>query len=180
MTKAIIKVLYPFSYTWLDYPDRDSYCVYVSCLGCDNFCSNCHNTILQNYNTDKINEKIHIKVFSVTEFYEELKKFCIKSKDNKVVLGGADFLYSLNIEFTKQFVKSYGNIFDICIYTGYDIQFIKQNNIKGFKFIKVGKYDESLKQEAIKTDSYLQLASTNQEIYNQNYNLVSRNGRMNF
>ena len=180
MNELKIKTLYPFSATWLDYPDAESYAVYVSSLGCDIGCIGCQNQILQDYNTDKNNEFIKTKIFTLKEFQSELLDTCYKNKTNKVVLGGADFLYRENIDFTRQFIKSYGNVYKICLYTGYTAQQVKEKNIKGLTFLKSGGYVERFKQEAIKTDDYIQLASTNQEVHDSRFNCLSRNGRMQF
>jgi len=45
------------------------------------------------------------------------------------------------------------------------------------KFIKCGKYIEELKQKVIKNDEYMQFASMNQELYDSDYNLLTKNSR---
>jgi len=180
MNNLKIKTLYPFSATWLDYPDAESYAVYVSSIGCNLNCGGCHNQILHDYKADEKNEFIKTKTFTLKEFQSELLDVCYRNKTNKVVLGGADFLYRENIDFTRQFIKSYGNVYKICLYTGYTADQVKAKDIKGFTFLKCGAYTEKFKQEPIKTDNYIQLASTNQEIYDSRFNCLSRNGRMQF
>ena len=168
------RVVVPFGTTWQDYPDAESLAVIVYFLGCNHGCTNCHNPLFQKSDYPSSKE------FTIKEFYNEIFDFCNKQKTNKVVLSGGDCLHTNNIQFVREFVRSYGNIFNICIYTGDDVTEAKQKGLKGFTFIKTGSYKEELKQEPIKTDSYMQLASSNQEIYNINFSLKSRNGRMNF
>jgi len=180
MINPVIKILYPFSGTWLDYPDNDSYSAYLSCIGCNHYCKGCHNTILHDYNLIPENLNLTIKTFTVKQLYAELYTFCYKNNTNKLVLGGADFLYEKNAAFTKLFIRSYGNLFDICLYTGDSIEQVKRKNILGFTYLKTGEYQEELKQEPMKTEHYFQLASTNQKIYNSIFNLCTRDGRMYF
>lgn len=170
-----IKLIFPFYIAWSDYPTDDLHSIYLSCVGCDNNCINCQNKELQDYNYSK-----NVKIFTINTLYNELLEYTKRCKTKQIVLGGGDFLYFKNIEFTKEFVGTYKDEFDFCIYTGYSIEEVKQKGIYGFKYIKTGQYKEELKQESKKTDDYLQLASSNQEIYDSNFKLLSSNGRMYF
>jgi organic radical activating enzyme len=174
MKNITTKIIPPTFFTWLDYPDDESQALVIFFMGCEHKCIGCQNEIFQD------REYKDAVDYSIKQLYDEVYSICYQHKTNKIIFSGGDCLDPANIDFTKQFVKNYGNIFDICIYTGYTINEIKSKDIKGFKFIKTGRYDEKCKQESIKTNSYFQLASSNQEIYNQNFNLVSRNGRMYF
>jgi len=168
------KIIDPFGITWLDYPDNESLAVIVYFLGCENNCVNCHNP------TFKYPDNPKARNVTIKQLYNDLFEFCKKHQTYKIIFTGGDPCSSYNIDFVRRFVSSYGNIFNICIYTGYDIAEVKKKEIKGFTYIKTGPYKEELKQESLKTDDYIQLASTNQEFYNKNYSLKSRNGRMNF
>lgn len=174
MNELKTKIVVPFSKTWIDYPDDESLAVVIYFLGCIHNCIGCHNPLF------KLTDYKSAQEFTPKQLYDELFKFCDAHQTKKVIFSGGDSLNDANVAFTKYFVNSYGNIFDICIYTGYTIEEVKYKNIKGFKYIKVGQYVEELKQESYKSDHCLQLASSNQEIYNANYNLVSRKGKMNF
>ena len=177
----LIKIVYPFTYTWLDYPDDCSYALIATCLGCDNNCSGCQNKELQNYNLDEeFNENFKFCSTTVEDFYSALCLGCNKNKTNKVVLSGGDFLFYKNLPFTKELLKINNRYLDICIYTGHTIEYVKQHKIEGFSFIKTGKYDITCKQESVKNDKYFQLASSNQEIYDSNFNLLTYLGRLNF
>lgn len=174
MNNLITKIVNPIGVTWTDYPDPESLAVIVYFLGCENYCKECHNPLF------KSRDYYNHKEYTIKQLYNELYDLCYKNKTKSLVLSGGDSLSSLNIEFTKQFVRNYGKIFNICIYTGYDINYVKLKDVKGFTYIKTGMYKEELKQESMKTDNYFQLASTNQEIYNQGLTLCTRDGRMNF
>jgi hypothetical protein len=91
-------------------------------------------------------------------------------------LVGGDPLYDTNIEFTKQFLKQ-NTEYDVCLYTGESLDFVKSNGIKGWKYLKTGFYDESLYIDSIKTDKYFQLSSVNQNLYNEEGNLLSEKGK---
>lgn len=161
-------IVLPFSQTWTDYPDPISNAVLIYFTGCCHNCKDCHNSNLQHYGDFEINsEEI------ITQIKSELKK----NRTNKVVLSGGDPLHPLNINITKKILEQ---DFDTCIYTGYDFSYVKENSIRGFKFIKCGKYDKDLKQESRKTDDYISFGSTNQELYNQYFNLISKDGKHTF
>lgn len=158
--------------TWLDYPDDESSAILVYFYGCYNDCYGCHNTQFKFTN--------NIPYINVKQFYELLIKESYRYKTTHIVFSGGDCLSKNNIDFTKEFLNLYSNLFDICIYTGLTIEEVKQNKVEGFKYIKVGKYDKDLKQESIKTDEYFQLASSNQEIYDNTFRLLSDKGKMQF
>jgi organic radical activating enzyme len=155
------------STTWQDYPNNSDLSLIVFFNGCELGCNNCQNkTTLKNDKKD---------LFNKDKFNIILKEELNKYKTNKLVLSGGDPLYKDNIEITRQILESNLNI-DICVYTGYDIEYVKSNNIVGAKFYKCGFYDDNNRDYLSgKTNEYLRLASTNQRIYNYNYELVSKN-----
>lgn len=169
------RFIYPFTATWLDYPDNESIAIAVYIMGCEHFCKECSNPDFADM--DYI---IGTKELSLTDLYVKLLDVCCRNKTSRLVLIGGDFLYKNNLYFTKEFLKGYSREFEICIYTGYDIEYIKQYEIKGFKFIKCGCFEKDNKILSEKTDEYLQFASTNQKLYDMNYNLLSDNGRYYF
>ena len=156
--------------TWLDYPDNVSLAVIFYTYGCIHKCKNCQNLSLQ----------------TPVESYprgiiDEILMYCKRNNTNKLVLSGGDcLLKGANLDLTNAVIDKYSNELDICIYTGYDIDYVKANVHKGFKFVKCGKYNENLKVEPKKNDNYVQLASTNQELYDSNCRLLSSNGRYYF
>lgn len=151
--------------TFLEYPDNSSVAVIFYCGGCDRNCKGCHNTELQTYIE-----------FNDEEVIEELVSYCKRLKTNKIVLCGGDPFYSKNIELTKYICSVLGSDYDICIYTGAEIDEVKKIDIIGFKFIKCGRFDATKFIGATKTDKYMRFATANQELYNQNLKLVSEKG----
>lgn len=165
----MLKIKYPLDITYQDYPDNYSIAVLVYFYGCIHNCFNCHNPELQNFNNGK-----RINVFKLLKY---IYQTCKLNRTNKIVLSGGDPLNYRNID-TIKFVLNQleKNNYEVCIYTGYSKDYIIANNIKGFKYVKCGKYDECLFQLSEKTDDYLKFASSNQELYDNNLNLISRNG----
>lgn len=157
--------------TFTDYPSLEDWAVIVYLSGCINNCPNCQNKALQDPNVGD-------SIASVDELYNRIKKSCKSNETNCVVFSGGDPLFSSNRIILKEFLDKYSDEFNICIYTGYPIEFVKEFNLKGFKFIKCGKYDENLKQPSYKYDSEMQLASSNQNFYNDKYERISENGKL--
>jgi anaerobic ribonucleoside-triphosphate reductase activating protein len=164
------------SITFSDYPDNESLATIIYFDGCIHNCINCQNKELQIY---KNKESI-----STTLIIDDLRKACYDNKTNKIVFSGGDPLYSLielNDERIRYILYSlYELKYEICIYTGYDIDTVKRNNLIGFKYIKCGRYNYQKKQASEKTDGYIQFASNNQELYDSDYHLLSKNGLYNF
>jgi organic radical activating enzyme len=165
-----VRVFKLFTPSFIDYPDNESCAVCVVMMGCTNTCNGCQNPELKNPLYD-----IGTIEVSTNDLYEKLKNVCQKYRTNKVVLSGGDPLSIYNIEFTKELLLM-NNIFDICIYTGHNIEYVKTNNVKGFNFIKCGFFDIKNYRKSEKTDSYMVFASPNQKLYNNEYMLLSENG----
>ena len=149
--------------TFLEYPDNSSISAIVYFCGCDRNCSGCHNTDLQEYRSLPIS-------------LNDIKNYCKRLKTNKIVLCGGDPLYFKNLKRTREILAELGKDYDICIYTGANIEEVKKLNLKGFKFIKCGVFDYANFIGSEKTDKYLKLATSNQELYDSNLKLVSKNG----
>ena len=160
--------------TWLDYPDDESQAVEVFMQGCPFRCPSCQNEHLQPY---KNSEKITYEQYN-TLIIEHTKKI----RTNKIVFVGGEPLYkeSNNLKFIKTFLEDYSETYDVCIYTGYNIDYVEDTNIKGFTFIKTGQYIQGKNQEVFKTTKAMQFASTNQKLYDKNYNLLTENGKTKF
>lgn len=161
--------------TFIDYPTADDWAVIFYFAGCCNNCSNCQNRELQNpdYKSGMI-------IQDEEGLYNLVKEICKKQDTTKIVLSGGDPLYPANREIVKNFLNKYGSLYDICIYTGYSIDDVKEFGIQNFKFIKCGRYDETRKQISEKTEDHIQLASTNQNFYNAKYKQLSQNGILKF
>ena len=158
--------------SWLDYPDNESLAIVVFLNGCEHNCFDCHNESLQ-----KLDGGIEYTP------YQALNKLMIEAERNntrKLVLSGGDPLFKNSIEDVKEFLRI-NNFFDVCIYTGYDINYVKENRVAGFNFIKCGKYIASLRDsEAGKTNDVFVLASKNQKIYNSNFECISKENKFYF
>ncbi|MBL0725926.1 MAG: 4Fe-4S cluster-binding domain-containing protein [Alphaproteobacteria bacterium] len=174
-SKLIANFQLPFTFSASDYPEPDSFAVSVYMMGCENNCAGCFNVKFQDYSNKENTKKMNLK-----QFVSELEDFCRRSQTNKVVLLGGDPLFKKNISFVKKFLEIYSEQFEICIYTGYNIQQVKNNQLAGFKFLKTGLFIQSEKQPSFKEDSSMQFASANQKLYDKNYTLISSNGLYNF
>lgn len=161
--------------TFIDYPTADDWAVIFYFAGCCNNCSNCQNRELQNPDY-----KGGMIIQDEEGLYNLVKEICKKQDTDKIVLSGGDPLYPANREIVKNFLNKYGSLYDICIYTGYSIDDVKEFGIQNFKFIKCGRYDETRKQISEKTEDHIQLASTNQNFYNAKYEQLSQNGILKF
>ena len=161
--------------TFIDYPTVDDWAVIFYFAGCCNNCSNCQNRELQNPDY-----KGGMIIQDEEGLYNLVKEICKKQDTTKIVLSGGDPLYPANREIVKNFLNKYGSLYDICIYTGYSIDDVKEFGIQNFKFIKCGRYDETRKQISEKTEDHIQLASTNQNFYNAKYEQLSQNGILKF
>jgi len=172
----MIKIINPSTISLIDYPEQENHCLSIYFLGCEFSCKGCSNPILQNWDAEE-----DIKEFStIKEFEEYIYVLTNKNKTTKICLMGGDPLYKKNIDYVKLFLERNKNKFDICIYTGYDIDFVKNQNIKGFKYIKCGRYMEYLQQVSYKSDLKIVFASSNQKLYNENFDLLSIDGAFNF
>jgi pyruvate-formate lyase-activating enzyme len=176
MEDKYVALNFPPSYSFLDYPNPTHWSLVLYLIGCNFCCPKCHNLKLQNIEeSDKSTLLIHTN--TLLRYIEENLR---KEIPDSVVLSGGDPLFDNNLYFTKTFCETFGKKVNICIYTGYDINFVKENEITGFNYIKCGAYVEDLKQETFKTDYEMQLASSNQNFYDSNYKQISDNGLLKF
>jgi len=166
-----LNVILPLRLSFLDYPENShSGSLYI--MGCDNFCLGCHNPEFSDHDysigTSKLD--LHTLVCKIVSGLREL------NTKNLVLLGG-DPLCFHNIQEVKSLIlllKDYD--IDICIYTGKDISFVKDNDVIGFKYLKCGEYDKNLSQMSNKTDDFFALSSKNQKLYDKYRNLISTEG----
>lgn len=162
-----------FEDTFLDFPSADDIAVIVFMSGCEHHCLGCQNPEAQ---------KLH-EILSVSQnkkVVEELITRCKRNETKKIVLSGGDCLHPCNIDTTRFILKELGKEYQICIYTGYSIEEVKEMNISGFTYIKCGTFDINNKQESEKTDEYIQFINPTQNLFDSNYNQISKNGRFYF
>jgi organic radical activating enzyme len=168
----IAKIINNFPLTFLDYPDNISHAIIIYMMGCDNECVDCQNIQFKdNHYAD------NTKNFTVEELIQKINIETVRNNTKKVILSGGDPCSKFNIDFTKQFLKQLNRKFDVCVYTGKDINFIVQSKIDYFTFIKSSPYIQEFKQKTEKTNEYMTFASTNQELYDDILNLMSHKGK---
>jgi len=153
--------------TFLDYPDPEGNAIIVYFTGCNHHCPGCHSPLLQ-------------QVCKYTENNEQIcqkiQDFAKRADTNKLVFLGGDPLHPSNQSLNWYLCSKLGKEYDICIFTGYDIDYVKTLNLTGVKYYKCGTYDEKQAQESKKTDEMYVLASRNQNFYDSNYQLLSKDG----
>lgn len=155
------------TWTLLEFPDNYSIATILYLNGCDKHCKGCQNKELQKYDEN---------VPDINKLIEDIINYCHQLHTNKIVLCGGDPLYHKNIPLTKEILNQLGNSYDICIYTGQTIEEVKKLNLHGFKFIKCGPFNEDKYIGSDKTDDLIQFASSNQELYDKDLNLLSKDG----
>ena len=170
-----IITVYPFCLSFQDYPTPEDWSIVVYFTGCGFYCPNCHNKDLQIFN----NPQLKTKEFTLNSFIYELKQASIIFETNKIVFSGGDPLFIRNLQSVKKILSKIKDIFDVCVYTGYNIEDIIKMDITGFKYIKCGKLVEPIRT-SIKTDKYFQLASANQDFYDSEYKKLSTDGILQF
>ena len=60
------------------------------------------------------------------------------------------------------------------------IEEVKEMELSGFEFIKCGKFDAHSMRESKKTDEYIQFVNETQNLFDKNFNQISKNGRYYF
>lgn len=158
--------------SFIDYPSRGGICLSIYFSGCDGLCPQCQNIDLQDPNCGK--------EFTISELINIISRETKRLRTNKITLLGGDPLFITNRIFVSELLNKTHTYFDYCIYTGYPVDFVKLNKIEHFKFLKTGYYDHTQKQQSMKTEHFMKLASKNQKIYDENFNLLSEDGIMYF
>ena len=120
------------------------------------------------------------------ELIERVREACLKNRTNKVVFSGGDPLFPKNVKDVALAIDQLKNQYslDICVYTGYNIEDVKHiyknpclSELSRPTFFKCGKYLEDLKRDSWgKSDQDMKWVSTNQNLYDENFNLVSLDG----
>lgn len=161
--------------SWLDYPDSMSLALVAYFPGCSHGCLGCHNIEMQR----EIPENDRYCMMDILSNYIPFKLSRLHT--NKLVISGGDPLHPSNINYLKLFITKLSSTVDICVYTGYDKEYVIENGISGFKFIKCGRYeaDKRLSSAGTKTNTELHLASSNQIMYDANFIPISKNGIVN-
>ena len=160
-----------------EYPTPEDWSVNVYVSGCTNYCQNCHNENLSDfdYGERTTSEKLT----------EAIIQYAKRNLTYAVTFLGGDPLHYNNIDEiieTCKLLKE--NQYDICIYTGYEIIEIDKPEIfRYINYIKCGRYKPEFGQLSYKSSEKFVLASTNQKFYkliNNNPTLISSNGIIEF
>lgn len=154
------------SESFLDYPNNSDISIILYLPGCNRDCKGCQNSNLQYFEEF---ENLDILI-------NYLIKKCSSAHTNKICLQGGDPLYKGNIKTTKYILSKLSKNYDICIYTGANIDEVKKTDLKGFKFIKCGIFDKTKYIGSKKTNAYIQFATSNQKLYDENLKLLSAKG----
>lgn len=160
-----------FETTFLDYPSAEDIAVIVYMSGCSHACRGCHNLKLQEIH-EAFDEEFSSKII------DHIKELCKRNETNKIVLSGGDPLHPCNRKLTQEICRLLGDNlqYNICVYTGYDIDSIKEIDLHGFTFIKSGKFDADNTRKPEKTNDYIQFVNTTQNLFDSDLNQVSDNG----
>lgn len=170
---SIAHIFSEISLGFIDYPDPKDHSINLFIYGCSNYCKGCSNP-------DLISPKGGVSTSSGAAF-RKILELSISFRTHCVCLLGGDPLFSKNIKFTRELLLLLqNNGFDVCLFTGYSITTVKRLKISGFRFVKTGKFRNDLRCKSEKTDDYIQLASSNQKLYDENLSLLSQKGRYYF
>jgi len=169
----VVNIQFPFSMSFLDFPDPEAHAVVVYMMGCDNVCEGCQNPEFKNPNFSESTEE-----FTALKLLFEVAKSLKKHRTSNIVLTGGDPFSKHNRQFTQEFLLMTHD-WKTCVYTGHDIEYVKEYSLCGFDYLICNPYDKTKKVLSEKTDEYFQLASTNQEIY-YGKELISKNGKLIF
>ena len=155
--------------TLLDYPSPSDFAVIVFMRGCSLSCDGCHNHEL------KIKKN---RTHTVKELADAIRLKARSNRTRKIVLSGGDPLSTDNFINTQQLIDELGIYYYVTVYTGQEQTSVSA--LTGFTFIKCGPYLKEFGVESIKTSDFMQLSSTNQTMYDGNWNLISDAGRIEF
>lgn len=172
--------------TFQDYPDVEAHAGIIRFVGCPHKCPECHSAFLQSKlgipmalgADDSLPGRL-IEFSSYGEAVEAIDRQLKRCRTNKLVLqGGEPLLPGENLEFTKYLCGLAQ--YDVCIYTGYDVDHVVQSCVTGFKYLKCGLFDASKARTSGKDDNEMVLASPNQEFYDSEFRKISDNGILKF
>lgn len=164
-------------FSFLDYPLPEASCLIINALYCEHSCKGCQNK-------EAMEDKLKETSVAMEDFLKILQIETNRNKTYNLVFEGGDILHKSSIGFLKEFIKwnnQNNKIYNICIYTGNGIEFIKNNFEKGdVNFWKCGTFKEALKRESLKDNEKFILASPNQNFYDSNFKKISKDGILYF
>lgn len=169
--KEAIKIDPVIHFSSQDFPAPEGWSMVLFIYGCDFRCKNCSNKHLQTYD--------HPEAVEITEnaLVNKVLKTGGSNKVTKLTLLGGDPFSEQNRNFVLNFCKRVYDYLDVCVYTGHEVDFVKTLNFNYFTLLKCGLFDENKYQMPEKTNEHMQFASSNQKLYDNNFNLLSNNGK---
>lgn len=119
--------------------------------GCSKGCVNCHNKQAQ--------QKGYGKNYRIDELIDYIKSICL---NKKITISGGEPMeqYEELLELTKRLCKMQ---YDICIYTGLELEEIPEEILKYINYIKTGEFIDALKDSTLAF-----VGSSNQKMYKVN------------
>lgn len=115
--------------------DGPGYRTVLFLQGCDKKCPGCHNSSTWDINKGTI--------IDIDDLVEKIKSICFNKK--LTITGGEPLLQK---EALEKLLEKLGG-FDICLYTGNNIIDVPKTILKYLRFIKYGKYIQSLRSTTI-------------------------------
>lgn len=174
------------SLTFLDYPDPAEHALIINFIGCPHACPHCHNAFLQNKQgltlaasaADSLSGR-YVQFSSHEDALVEIAKQLRRVHTNKLVLqGGEPLLSGANLAFTKYLCRQ--PQYDVCVYTGYDVDYVRSVRLEGFTYLKCGTFDIETVRPSYKNDEEMVLASSGQEFYDHEFRQISTDGILKF
>lgn len=159
-------------HSFLDWPDNQSRfgALVLYFAGCDFGCLGCHNQVFKNYSTLAHSED------EILTSVEEAGKNMPHGFYEHLVLSGGDPLGTYNAKSTVQLVKRLRSDYSITIYTGQEVDWVRDHEISGFSYIKCGKFNPRKAQVSGHRDGAFHLASTNQVLLDKDKRVISNGG----
>lgn len=156
-------------HSWIDFPSPSDNAVVVYFSGCSHACYGCQNEELQ----------IYAEHTEIKTFFTYLERELLKQRTDCIVLSGGDPLFNLNLNITHKIIEVMKGC-RICVYTGYGPTEAQERFRIVPNYIKCGKFQPTLFQKSFKTDTEMQFASKNQELFDSEWKQLSQNGHLFF
>lgn len=160
--------------SFIDYPSPIGASVTFYFYNCCHECNGCHSAENLKFVDDRA---LH---FEYDQFVDFVKLHCSRNYTKTVVFQGGDPLHDANFDIVSRFCKEYGDVYKICIFTGFEKDEVISKGLEGFTFIKCGKFDITKSRPSYKKCTEYVLASTNQNFFDKFYNQISTNGVLTF
>lgn len=160
-----------YQISFSDYPILSEWCTSLYTVGCPHNCKGCHNPELQKRDYGNSEHG------TITDWLQKMDMLAEYNKSDNFVIVGGEPLAPWNIVAIKELLVK-NTQFNICLYTGYEIEYVKDNGVTGFTYLKTGLYNET-KRNIVDTNenrSVFTLGSTNQRLWDHELNLISNKG----